>query len=128
MRTMTPGLSALLMVAQTSTAQHEIAPRALTTKEIRKLLPGSYVQEIVPAGLQDLSTPETFATDGRHIEYADNREIEGRYTIDRALVCVKDEVGRKYCRFMLVDNGGQYYFKGVAPPATKLIPIKIIPK
>jgi hypothetical protein len=129
MRIVTLGLSALVIAtAPISAAQSEAAPRKLTTTEIRKLLPGLYVQEVVPDGLQDLSTPEMFNKSGNYIRYADNHEIDGRYAIERGLVCVNDELHRKYCRFILVDVRGQYYFQSAARPTAMLVPIRMIPQ
>jgi len=83
--------------------------RALTDAQLKALLPGSYIQEIVPAHLQDLSTPEQFNRDGTYIRYADNAELEGHYTVRNGTVCVKDEVHPEYCRFVAVDAAGRYY-------------------
>jgi hypothetical protein len=89
--------------------------RALTTAELRNILAGSYIEEIVPNGRRDLSTPEKFNSDGRHVRYTDNREIDGKYTLDADRVCVHDELDQVYCRFMLMNRSGQYFFSKTLP-------------
>jgi len=99
--------------------------RALTDAQLKALLPGSYIQEIVPAHLQDLSTPEQFNRDGTYIRYADNAELEGHYAVRDGKVCVKDDVHPEFCRFIAVDNAGQHYIgKSLLP--TDLKPFSIL--
>ena len=90
-------------------AASESELRPLTDVEISALLSGACIREIVPANVQDLSTPEQFNRDGTYIRYADNAELEGHYTVRNGTVCVKDEVHPEYCRFVAVDAAGRYY-------------------
>ena len=123
------GWSAILVAtALTLPAQAEAAPRRLTATEIRAVLPGSYVQEVVPAHLQDLSTPEQFNSDGTYVRQADNRDIEGRYAIEQDMVCVDPVIHKKTCRFMLVDRYGQHFFQSATLPTARLVPVKLIPQ
>jgi hypothetical protein len=98
--------------------------RPLSERELRALLPGLYVAKIVPKEERDLSTPEMFNKDGTYISDVGGREIDGHYTVESGMVCVKDYLARKYCRFVLVDDENRYYFSKAIQP-DELIPIRV---
>ncbi|MDQ3246561.1 MAG: hypothetical protein M3Q52_06675 [Pseudomonadota bacterium] len=85
------------------------APRALNEHELRALFNGRTINDVVPEGLQDLSTPEQFNKDGTYVRYADNRELEGRFTIESGMVCVDYNIHPKFCRYIFIDDAGFYY-------------------
>ena len=104
--------------------------RPLTESELRTLLSGTYVRDKTPPGLQDLSTLRQFGRDGRtYLEYADNRELEGHYTIEVSKVCVKDDVHPRYCQYVAVDENGQAYMgKSLSAADLKPVSIQLISK
>ena len=129
MRTyLVPALSAFgLAAVPISSGKCETAPHVLTTMELKNALTDSWVEEVVPEGVQDLSTPEEFHRNGTYVRHVDNRDIEGRYTLERGLVCVVDELrDPEYCRYVLVDGRGQFYFGSTG--SARLLPIKILPR
>lgn len=115
----------LLTTIAAQTPNRSLAPgqglRPLTDAEMKALLPGSYIREIVPAHLDDLSTDEQFNRDGTHVRFTDNREVEGHYAIKNGKICVENEINQKYCRIFAVDKTG-HYFKG---SPTYLVPVSI---
>ena len=104
--------------------------RPLAKAELQSLLSGVYVRTKTPPGLQDLSTLRQFSRDGSsYLEYADNLEIEGHYTVEAGKVCVKDEFHPRYCQYVAVDGAGQYYMgKSLSPMHLRPVSIQPIPK
>lgn len=121
-----PPPSSSAQVALNAPPPGEIEYRSLTDAELRVLLPGSYMREIVPDNLQDLSTPEQFNRDGTYIRYADNAELEGHYTVRDGKVCVKVDIHPGNCRFIAVDSAGRYFIGKSLLPAD-LKPVSRLP-
>lgn len=98
--------------------------RPLTEQELQQLFSGLNIREVTPPGMQNLSTLEQFNKNGTYVRYADNREIEGRYTIKNDRVCVRVVIHPEYCRSILVDAAGRYY-KASSPDSDRQTPIII---
>jgi hypothetical protein len=109
-----------------STSPHlEMRSRPLTDSELRKLLAGSFIEEVVPYELRYMATPEQFNLDGTYIRYADNLDLEGLYTIENGKVCVIIKGRQRLCRYILIDPSERYWIsKSMSPTDFRLISIR----
>ena len=74
-----------------------------------------------------MTSPEQFNRDGTYIRYADNLDLEGRYTIEGEKFCVIVAGREKLCRFLLIDPNERYWIsKTMFPTDFRLVSIKSI--
>jgi hypothetical protein len=85
-------------------------PHILTTRELRSLIPGSYiVKSDIPESLRYMNQPEEFRQNGRYIYNSDNFEAHGTFTIKNNMVCTKTDSRAEFCRYIIVDQDRRYW-------------------
>ncbi len=98
--------ASVMSVLAISPADCRTAPHVLTTKQLKVIVPGHSIGEPY---LSYESGVEQFRRDGTYLQLGDNFQDPGTYTIKDSMICIRSESYKSLCRFLLVDNEGQYW-------------------
>ena len=122
-------MSLLVLALALASPTQSKASHALTAAELHKTLPGTFIEEVFPYELRYMAHPEQFNEDGTYIRYADNLDLEGRYTIEGSTFCVSVEGREKLCRYLFVDPlGRSWVSKTTNPTDFRLVTIEPLRK
>ena len=99
-------LTASVMAALPIAADCKPPPHALTTQELKAVVPGSSIGR-PSTGYE--SAVEQFWKDGTYLQLADNSGDEGTYTIKDGRICIQSRYHKNLCRYLLRDQDGQYW-------------------
>lgn len=100
-------LFAFVLALVSSTQSDE--PRKLTAAELQKTLPGTFIEEVLPAYMRMEPYPERFDEDGSYTRYGDNEERVGKYWIKGNRFCVVAKHTPRHCRHLFVDSHGRLW-------------------
>jgi hypothetical protein len=84
--------------------------RQLSFDELRALVNGVRVLQVVPPELTWSVPIEHFQSDGSYIAFDHRDKHRGRYSIEKNTVCVETKYQPKFCRFVYVDTNRRYWW------------------